>query len=217
MLKNLSLLLCLLSFGLTSEARAQDNLTLSKFSTAASTPAFFIQLGGGSAMTSKTYVDDENKVRTDKIYYTTTHSYGSTFRPDDLNRLLNPANGRLGELFEDTTVRRSAAPGAFDVMMIISTPIKNFDCASTLKYTAVKQGLKTIHFYRFTNFSMIFTDMVIQVEVEQVGTMTRVKLGQIAAVKGSAYSKLKSFLAVGKFEKALRENIKRFKDGVRGV
>jgi len=80
----------------------------------------------------------------------------------------------------------------------------------------VRRGQKVIHLYRFTNFSMIFTDMVIQAEVETVGGQTKIRLNQIAAVKATAHAKLKGFLAVGKFEKALRENIKRFKDGVGG-
>lgn len=217
MFKTFGALLFLFALVVSADSRAADNLVLTRYMEASEVPSSFLSLGGGSNMTSKSYQDDDNKKRSDKVYYTTTHSYSSSYRMEDITRLMNPADGRLGDLFEETTIARSAAAAIYDVMMGISTPIKNFDCASKLSFKNFKSGAKNVFVYSFSNFNMVFTDMVIQVEVEAAGSGTKIKLSQIAAVKGSTYSKLKRYLAVGKFEKALKENIRKFKDGVGGV
>jgi hypothetical protein len=217
MFKTFSALMCLITLVLSADSRAvSDNLTLTKYMNSSEVPSSFLGLGGGQGMVNKSYRDDDDKSRTDKIYYTTSHSYNSSYRAEDVARLMNPADGRLGNLFEDTSVSKSSGAG-YSVMMEISTPIKRFNCASTLNFKNFKSGNKNVFVYHFSNFNMVFTDMVIQVEVESVGANTKIKLSQIAAIKGSTYSKLKSFLAVGKFEKALKENIRKFKDGIGGV
>lgn len=132
MFKIISALLCLGILMISAETRAADNLTMTKYTHSSKLPESFFNMGGGKNMAYKTFKDDEGKSRTDKIYYTTTHSYKSTFRAEEVAKLLNPASGRLGTLFADTEVKRSSNSGVFNVMMDISTPLKTFSCASTL-------------------------------------------------------------------------------------
>ncbi|MBA2404622.1 MAG: hypothetical protein H0V66_07615 [Bdellovibrionales bacterium] len=216
-IKILSALLCLMVLIISADSRAADNLTLNKHTDSSQLSPTFFNLGGGAAMSDKTYHDDDQKTRTDKVYYTSTHSYNSNYSSKEIAMILNPSTGRLGNLFEDTKVEKSSKSNGFNVMMGISTPLKTFDCASTLTFKSFKSSGKDIYVYTFSNFNMVFTGIVIQVEVEEVGPETKIKLFQIAAVKGSTYDKLKSYLAVGKFEKALKVNIRKLKDGVGGI
>ena len=167
-------------------------------------------------MVNKKYDDDDGKPRTDKVYYTVTHTYLSSYKESDLAQVLNPMSGKLGSLFEDTQVKKSNHFDVFDVLMGISTPLKTFVCENVLSFKKFKSGAKDVYRYTFTNFNMVFTDMVIQVEVQGEWAESRIVVTQIAAVKGSTYSKLKSFLAIGKFEKALKLNLSKFKNGLGG-
>lgn len=97
---------------------------------------------------NKSY-QDEGKTRTDKIYYTTTHSYESSFKTEDVLRILNPSDGRLGSLFEDTTVNKGTKSGTFKVMMNISTPLKDFNCESILTFKKSNNGNKHIFTYAY--------------------------------------------------------------------
>lgn len=219
MFRILNALVCLFALVMAVETRAggSDNLRLTQYKNASDIPSSLLALGGGSAMTNKTFKDDDGNTRSDKIYYTGTHSYTSSYRQEDILRLLNPSDGKLGNLFEDTSVNKSARAGLYDVLMKISTPIKNFDCSSTLTYKTIKSGNKNVFTYSFTNFNMVFTDMVIQIEVDSSSGDSQINVKQIMAMKGSTYSKLKNVFAVGKFEKAMKENMKRLKDGVGGI
>lgn len=217
MLKKLSVLLSFAVILFSIDSRAADNLTLTKFTHSSQVPGDYMALGGGSAMSGKTYKDDEGKVRSDKIYYTISHSYNSTYKMSDISKIMNPASGRLGSLFADTQVNKSSKVGSYDVMMEISTPLKDFECGSSMTFKNALDGKKNVYTYSFTNFNMVFTDMVIKVEVEEVGPSSKIKLSQIVAVKGSTYDKLKTYFAIGKFEKAMKENIRKLKDGVGGI
>ncbi len=217
MLKIISSFLFLGILILSSEGYAGDNLTLSKYTQPAKVPDLFLALGGGQSMTSRTYKDDDNNVRTDKVYYTTTHSYKSTYKASDIAKLVNPSFGKTESLFEETQITKSAKTGFFDVVMDISTPFKNFSCASNLNFKNFKEGNKNVFIFSFSNFNMIFTDMVIKVEVEEQNSGTKVMVYQIAAMKGSAYKKLDSYFAIGKFEKAMKQNIRRFQSGIGGI
>lgn len=214
MSKILSALLLLISL---NTVLAADNLTLTKHKDASSIPKEALAMGGGQAMINRTYTDDDQVKRADKVFYTTTHSYNSNLRIDDLRDLLDPSGDRLETLFDKTSVKKSSRAGLYDVNMEISTPIKDFDCGSILNFSKVKKGNKEVFTYTFSNFTRVFTDMTIQVEIEGVGSGSKVRLSQIAAVKGSTIGKLKMFLAVGKFEKALKGNLQKFKAGVGGI
>jgi hypothetical protein len=63
---------------------------------------------------------------------------------------------------------------------------------------------------------MVFTSMTIKVEAEEVGSVTNIKLSQIVAVKGSTMSKLASYWATGQFEKSMKTNLRKLKNGVGG-
>lgn len=217
MFKIFSALLCLGMLMVSVDTRAADNLTMTKYTNSSQLPESFYNLGGGNAMASKTYKDDDGKARTDKVYYITTHSYKSSYKMEDVARLLNPAAGRLGSLFEDTEVNKSSNTGVFNVLMEISTPIKNFSCASILNFKNSQEGKKNVFVYTFSNFNMVFTDLVIKVELEDLNSELKVKVSQIAALKGSTYTKLSNYFAVGKFEKSMKLNIKKLKDGVGGI
>jgi hypothetical protein len=94
------------------------------------------------------------------------------------------------------------------------TPVKNFDCESTLSFTSNRN----VYNYRFSNFNLVFTDMAIQVVVDEINGSTQIKLTQIAALKANTYKKLANTpFAMGSFEKALKKNIRQFKNGVGGI
>jgi hypothetical protein len=217
MLKFIAAILCLGSLFTLADTRAADNLTLTKYGQSSLVPEAFLSLGGGSAMANRTYKDEDGKIRSDKIYYTMTHSYKSTYKMEDVANLLNPSSGKIGSLLHNTDVKRSSKVGIFEVLMEISTPIKDFLCSSVLSYKNSQEDKKNVFVYSFTNFNMVFTDMVIRVEVEEVKSELQVKVTQISALKGLTYDKLKTFFAVGKFEKSMKENIKKLKDGVGGI
>lgn len=205
----------LLVLCLTLNVFAQkDNLTLKSSSSISSVDSSFVSLGGGASNLTKSYVD-EDKTRTDKVFYVGTHSYRSNFRLSEVNDLLNPALGKLETLLDDATVRKAGA--SYAVKMNISTPIKNFECLSTMNYKKVQSGAKTIHTYAFTKFNMVFTDFVIEVTTEDLNGQTKISMRNIAAIKGSTIAKLKKVFAVGRFESALKDNMKAFKKGVGGI
>ena len=124
-------------------------------------------------MMQKIYKDDSANDRSDKAYYTTTHTYNSFYPLTEISRTLNPINGRLDTLFKETI---------------------SFNSETKLN--------KKIFSYSFTNFNMVFTDMVIQIELEEVGSVVKVKLSRI--------------FALGKFESAMKLNIKALQQGIGG-
>ncbi len=130
MYKLLSAFLFLIVLVISVDTRADDNLSVKRYVDATKIPGTFYNLGGGSAMVKQTYKDDDGDVRTDKSYYTASHSYKSTYKAKDISKMLNPATGKLGSLFEETRVRKSTKGSTFDVNMIISTFIADFDCVS---------------------------------------------------------------------------------------
>lgn len=204
--------LFILAFTLDTRA-AGDNLKLVRYDEAGSVPSHLMSLLGSDAKL-KSYKDDEGMSRTDKKYYVTTHSYASSYRLSDITKMLNPADGKLETLFEETTLNKTSSQNVFKVMMTIVTPIKNFDCESTLSFSANRNVFN----YRFSNFNMVFTDMAIQVIVEEVNGTAQISLTQIAALKGNTYKKLANTpFAMGSFEKALKKNIRQFKTGVGGL
>lgn len=217
MFKLLSSFICLAILLIATDTRAAgDNLTLNKYFHSSDLPSSFYTLGGASSMASKKYTDDDGKQRSDKVYYTITHSYNSSYTGSDMDSLLNPASGHLGDLLDKTDVKKSRSADSYDVVMAISTPLKTFMCENTLTFKKSKVGNKSIYKYSFTDFNMVFTDMVIQVEVVDTGSDSKVSISQIAALKASTYEKLKTYFAVGKFEKAIKLNLSNFKHGVGG-
>lgn len=216
MYKIISVLLFLIVMVVSVDTRAGDNLSLIKYDTASKIPSTLYTLGGGEVMEKQTYKDDDRDVRTDKTYYTATHSYKSTFKVKDISKILNPALGRLGSLFEETVVKKSSKANLFDVMMTISTPFKDFDCSSLLTFKNYMDGKQNVFLYSFSGFNMVFTSMTIKIEVEEVGSETKVKLSQISAVKGSTITKLNNYWALGQFEKSLKANLRKLKNGVGG-
>ncbi len=216
MVKIVTSLLGLILLLVTIDSHAGDNLILNKYFRSSEIPEKFYLLGGGEAMVSKTYLDS-GKVRSDKVYYTMTHAYNSNYHIQDIAKILNPSAGRMESLFENTQIKSSPKSGIFDVLMEITTPIKNFLCASSLNLKNTQEGKKQVFLFTFTNFNMVFTDMVVRVEVDETTTGSRLQISQISALKGLTHDKLKSFFAVGKFEKALKLNLMKFKEGVGGV
>lgn len=217
MFKLLSSFICLAILLIATDTRAAaDNLTLHKYFHSTELPSSFYTLGGASSMASKKYIDDDGKQRSDKVYYTISQSYSSSYRVSDIDTLLNPASGHLEKLLDKTDVKRSRNHDSYDVVMAISTPLKTFMCENTLTFNKSKVGNKTIYKYSFTDFNMVFTDMVIQVEVVDTGSDSKVSISQIAALKGSTYEKLKTYFAVGKFEKAIKVNLSTIKYGIGG-
>lgn len=204
-------------FLFASMAFGSDNLVLSKYTNISDVPETFLKITDAQNMATKSYLDDDGNLRTDKIYYTISDNYLSTLKVSDLLKMLDPASGKLGSLFEETTVNKASLVGTFNVMMVISTPLKDFDCESILKVKRFKEGAKDVFIYTFTDFNMVFTNMAIRVEVEQRGAYTSIAMKQIAALKGSTHTKLKNYFAVGKFEKAIKGNLQKFKDGVSGI
>lgn len=216
MYKLLSALLFFIVLVISVDTRAADNLSLKSYDSYSKIPSAFSILGGGAVLETATYKDDDGKTRTDKTFYTASHSYKSTYKPKDISKILNPALGSLGSLFKETTVKKSKRAGAFDVMMTISTPFKDFDCASVLSYKNSVAGAKEVFVYSFSSFNMVFTSMTIKIEMEEVGSSTNIKLTQIAAVKGSTITKLNNYWALGQFEKSLKANLQKLKSGVGG-
>jgi hypothetical protein len=217
MYKLLSSIVCLAILLVATDTRAAaDNLTLNKYLHSSELPSSFYTLGGASSMASKKYTGDDGKQRSDKVYYTITHSYSSSYTGSDIDSLLNPASGHLGELLDKTDVKKSRSGDSYDIVMAISTPLKTFMCENTLTFKKTKVGNKSIYKYSFTDFNMVFTDMVIQVEVVDTGSDSKVSIFQIAALKGSTYEKLKSYFAVGKFGKAVKLNLATIKYGIGG-
>jgi len=217
MFKIFNTLVCLVMLLIAVETRASDNLTLTKYMSASEVPKVLYELGGGVAMVNKSYNDEDGALRKDKVFYGTTHSYISKYKAADIAKILNPSLGQLETLFENTQVKKSSKSNLFDVMMEIATPIKNFDCASVLSYKYSRVGNKNIFIYTFLNFNMVFTDMVIKIEVNESGSNSKINLTQIAVIKGTTYKKLKNFFAIAKFEKSMKENLKKLKDGVGGI
>lgn len=217
MFKLLSSFICLAVLLIATDTRAAaDNLSLNKYFHSSELPSSFYNLGGGSTMANKKYGDDDGKQRSDKVYYTITHSYSSSYKGSDIDSRLNPASGHLGELLDKTDLKKNNGGDSYDVVMAISTPLKTFMCENTLTFKKSKVGNKSIYKYSFSQFNMVFTDMVIQVEVEDTGSDSKISISQIAALKGSTYEKLKTYFAVGKFEKAVKLNLASFKLGVGG-
>ncbi len=212
-MKNIKFLFAFLILSLSLLACADDFFSLKKYTNAHSIPQAFYQLGGGTSMVNKAYVDDDGAHREDKIYYTITHKYKTSLSASEIRRLLNPANSRLGQLFEETTVTKTKKTGEFKVLMNISTPLKTFPCESTLTYSTNSSDIFT---YRFADFNMVFTDFVIQIEIEEQENYTKVSLFQIAALKGMTHQKLKKFFAVERFENSLKGNVNKFKNGIGG-
>lgn len=211
-IQNLALALFILAFSLDTRA-TEDNLKLTRYEDAASVPAAFMALFGNDVK-MKLFMDDEGITRTDKKYYVSTHSYASSYRAADISKILNPSEGRIDTLFNDMGLNKTTLPNVFKVMMTIVTPVKNFDCESTLNFSSGRN----VFTYRFSNFNMVFTDMAIQVVVEEVNGVTQVNLTQIAALKGNTFKKLTNTpFALGSFEKALKTNIRQFKVGVGGI
>ena len=64
---------------------------------------------------------------------------------------------------------------------------------------------------------MVFTDLIIKIELEEVNSESRVKVSEIASLKGSTYAKLDNYYAVGKFKKAMKAKVRKLKDGVGGI
>lgn len=216
MYKLLSALMFLIVLVVSVDTRAADNLSLKSYDSYSDVPAPFKTLGGGVVLDTLSYKDDSGASRTDKTFYTASHSYKSTYKSKDIAKILNPGEGRLGSLFEDTTVSLNKSK-SFDVLMTISTPLKDFDCASKLVYKNTSEGIKNVFVYSFSGFNMVFTSMTIKIEMEEVGPTTNIKLTQIAAVKGSTMAKLEKYWAVGQFEKALKANMQKLKKGVGGI
>ncbi len=212
-MKNVKLLFTFLILTLSLFASADDFFSLKKYTNVHNIPQAFYFLGGGASMVNKAYLDDDGVQRDDKIYYTIIHKYKSALSASEIRRLLNPANNRLGKLFEDTTVTKTKKAGEFKVLMNITTPLKNFPCESTLTYSTNSSDTFT---YRFTDFNMVFTDFIIQIEIEELENYTKVSLFQIAALKGMTHQKLKKFFAVERFENSLKGNIYKFKQGING-
>ena len=208
--------LCFLALVVAVDTRAAENLIINKYLNAYEIPQAFLELGKGQEMMQKIYKDDSDNDRSDKVYYTTTHTYNSFYPLTEISRTLNPINGRLDTLFKDTIVKRTNTSGIFNVLMEISTTLKNFDCESNLSFKSETKLNKKIFTYSFTNFNMVFTDVVIQIELEEMGSVVKVKLSQIAALKGSTYEKLSRFFAIGKFESAMKLNIKALQHGIGG-
>jgi len=200
----------------STDTRAADNLEFNKYFHSTDMPKVFYNFGGAASMANKKYSDDDGKQRSDKVYYTISHIYRSSFKVSDLDQMLNPSSGRLGYLFEDTEVKKSKTLDSFDVLLEISTPLKNFICENILTFKKFKSSGKDTYQYTFSHFNMVFTDMVIQVEVQAEGSESLIVVSQVAAVKGSTYEKLKTYFAVGKFEKALKLNLSKFKYRIGG-
>lgn len=218
MYKIISTVLFLIVMVISVDTRAADNLKLTSYDAASKLPAKFFDLGGGSELASEKYKDDDGNVRTDKTYYTASHSYKSTYKLKEISKILNPASGRLGTLFEETTVStKSAKEALFNVQMTISTPLKDFDCESILKYQTYKKNEKDVFLFSFSGFNMVFTRMIIKVELKEIGSMTEVRLSQVSAIKGSTITKLNTYWVLGKFEKALKANLQKLKSGIGGI
>ena len=113
----------------------------------------------------------------------------------------------MESLFENIQIKSSSKNGIFDVLMEITTPIKNFLCESSLNLKSAEERNKQVCLFTFTNFNMVFTDMVVRVELDETSTGFRLQISHISALKGVTHDKLKSFFAVGIFEKALKLNI----------
>ena len=217
MFKIVSSFICFAILLISTDTRADDNLSLKKYFHSSELPSKFYVLGGGISMANKKYEDDDGEQRSDKVFYTITHNYDSSYKSTDLDIRLDPSSGYLGELLEKTSVNKNIHTNSYDVIMAVSTPLKTFMCKNRLSFKKIEVGNKTIYKYTFTNFNMVFTDMVIQVEVLKTDTDMKISVSQIAALKGSTYEKLKTFFAVGKFEKVIKLNLLTFKNGLGGL
>lgn len=213
----LNALLSLFLLTLALDSRAADNLNFTRYDSFASLPPQYASLLP-SNVESKLYNDDDGKPRSDKKYYVTTNSYASKYKYEDIVRLANPATGSLDALFEETTIKLSNAKNVFDVTMVISTPVKDFQVESSLLFKPSTSGRKATYLYNFSNFNMVFTDMTIKLEIEESNGSAFVRLVQVSALKGITYRKLVSTpFAMGGFEKGMKKNIKKFKSGVGGI
>jgi hypothetical protein len=193
-----------------------DNLKLTKYARVIDLPKSYVQLTNGDEFFNRTYLDNSNRVRSDKVFYTMSHSYRSSLSLSELKMILNPANNRLGNLFEETLVSKTKLSGIFSVQMNISTPLKDFGCESLLHFSASNLQNKYDFNFEFKTFNMVFTGMFIKVEVEDLGHFRKISLSQISALRGMTHQKLKNFYALEKFEDSLKDNILRFKDGIGG-
>lgn len=210
-------LLGIILLTLALDSRAADNLRFTKYDSYGSLPGEYARLLPANVAT-KNYNDDDGKPRSDKKYYVTTNSYNSKYKFDDVLKLANPASGSLDSLFEDTTIKLTSSKNVFDVTMVISTPVKDFDVESTLTFRPATNGRKATYFYTFSNFNMVFTDMTIKLEIEELNNTVKINLIQVSALKGITYRKLVNTpFAMGGFEKGMKNNIKKFKNGVGGI
>ena len=114
MFKILGGFLFFMAFLISADTRAGDNLTLKRYNQASQVPVSFFYVWGGDVMVNKSYKDDEGVIRSDKSYYTGTHSYLSSYKLSDILQILNPMSGRLGSLFNDTSVNKAAPIGMLD-------------------------------------------------------------------------------------------------------
>ena len=59
-----------------------------------------------------------------------------------------------------------------------------------------------MYLFTFSYFNMMFTDMAVRRALDETTSGSRLQIFEISALKGLTHDNLKSFFAVGKFEKA---------------
>lgn len=145
----------------------------------------------GNELLNGAYLDDDQRSRHDKVFFTITHNYRSAEPAEALNELLDPANGRVAEIFKDPTTMRPAGANVYNVETQVDAMLTTLEVQSRLAYSKSRQGSLTTHIYRSHSFSMFFHQVVTKVEIDASGPVVQVRISQVTAVKGSAWAKLR--------------------------
>ena len=164
-------------------------------------------------MVSGTYQDDEGKNRTDKVYYGADFSFITNLKRSDIDSMINPANGRLPQLFSDRVTIRSKGGSSFAMDTTVKVFVTTLQFNGTMNYSSRSSGNSTVHSFSTHSYNSFLFQNRIRAEVTDLANgQTKVHVLQIAAVKGSAQEKLDKIpFGNSKFKSRVLANAKKFK------
>lgn len=218
MLKLLQRFILSLSLISSLSTLADDAVTKDYLNGASTVPSFFRQLGGNELMYGS-YHGENNKMVNEKVYFTVEHHYKSNYRLTDINKILHPSSGRLPDFFKDPTTIKSMGTSKYKVAMEINALVDTLNVHGILSYDMTKQGNKTTHRYSFNQFNMLFTNIVIAIEIVENSSRNDINIYQIAALKKSAYRKLEKIpfgAGTSRLKKTINGSVSRFQKGIGG-
>lgn len=152
-----------------------------------------------------------SETRYDKIFFAIEHNYVSSFPKKDLDYFFNPHNDRLPVMFSDPIELQLTSGNNFKVKSSINVLVDTLNFTNQLTYTSTSSANKSTHIYDFHHFNMFFLSSKIKVSVVEKDGESQVQILQVAAIKGSAFSKISKVpFGEATFKKRILGNIKKF-------